>query len=75
MIGFRFEARFRMQGRIVEFSVLRGSQAADSKPLGALTFDPEEWEEFRPIVIHGMRAAGYLKIPVEFSDGTRQKPH
>ncbi len=75
MIGFRFEARYMMNGRIVEFSVHRGAQAADKKPLGALTFDPEEWEEFRPIVVNGMRAAGYLKIPVEFMDQTRQKPH
>ena len=75
MIGFRFEARHMMNGRIVEFSVFRGHQAADAKPLGALTFEADEWEEFRPIVINGMRAAGYLKIPVEFMDQTRQKPH
>ena len=75
MIGFRFEARYMMQGRIVEFSVHRGHQAAEAKPLGALTFEPEEWEEFRHIVVNGMRAAGYLRIPVEFMDQTRQKPH
>jgi hypothetical protein len=75
MIGFRFEATLMMQGTIVEFRVARGTQAADATPLGALTFDREEWEEFRPIVVNGMRAAGYLKIPVEFMDQTRQKPH
>ena len=75
MIGFRFEARRMMEGRIVEFAVFRGHQAADAKPLGALTFDPEEWEEFRPIIVNGMRAASYMKIPVEFMDQTRQRPH
>ena len=75
MIGFRFEARYMMQGRVVEFTVARGHQAADAKQLGALTFEPEEWEEFRTIVVNGMRAAGYLRIPVEFMDQTRQKPH
>ena len=75
MIGFRFQARYMMNGRVVEFTVARGHQAADCKPLGALTFDPNEWEEFRPIVVNGMRAAGYLKIPVEFMDQTRQRPH
>ncbi len=75
MIGFRFEARYMMQGRIVEFSVHRGSQAADAKSLGALTFDPVEWEEFRHVVVNGMRAASYLKIPIEFMDQTRQRPH
>jgi hypothetical protein len=75
MIGFRFEARYMMEGRIVEFTVARGHQAADAKQLGALTFDPAEWEEFRHIVVNGMRAAGYLKIPVEFMDQTRKRPH
>ena len=75
MIGFRFEATLMMQGRVVEFRVHRGHQAADAKPLGALTFELEEWEEFRPIEVNGMRAAGYLKIPVEFMDQTRVRPH
>ncbi len=75
MIGFRFEARYMMQGRIVEFTVARGHQAADAKQLGALTFDPEEWEEFRHVVVNGMRAASYLKIPIEFMDQTRKAPH
>ena len=75
MIGFRFEARYMMEGRIIEFTVARGHQAADAKPLGALTFEPDEWEEFRHIVVNGMRAAGYLKIPVEFMDQPRVRPH
>lgn len=75
MIGFRFEARYMMQGRIVEFTVARGHQAADAKQLGALTFEVDEWEEFRHVVINGMRAASYLKIPIEFMDQTRQRPH
>lgn len=75
MIGFRFEARYMMEGRIVEFTVARGHQAADAKALGALTFDPVEWEEFRHVVVNGMRAASYLKIPIEFMDQTRQRPH
>ena len=75
MIGFRFEARYMMEGRIVEFTVARGHQAADAKQLGALTFDPVEWEEFRHVVVNGMRAASYLKIPIEFMDQTRQRPH
>ena len=74
MIGFRFEARYMMQGRVVEFAVSRGHQAAEAKPLGALTFEREEWEEFRHVVVNGMRAAGYLKIPIEFMDQTRQLP-
>lgn len=74
MIGFRFEARYMMEGRIIEFRVARGTQAADSTPLGALTFEPDAWEEFRPIVVNGMRAAGYMKIPVEFMDQTRKAP-
>ncbi len=75
MIGFRFEARYMMEGRIVEFTVARGHQAADAKALGALTFDPAEWEEFRHVVVNGMCAASYLKIPIEFMDQTRQRPH
>ena len=74
MIGFYLHANPIMQGRQVELRVFRGTRERPGDAHGALVFAPDEWEKFRTIIVGGMRAAGYLRIPVEFMDGTRQKP-
>lgn len=67
---FFLHARWMMNGRMVEFSVNRGHQH-DHKRLGVVSFEPDEWEAFRPLVVGGMRAAGFARIKVEMMDQTR----
>ena len=74
MIGFYIEAAHLMNGRQIELRVYRGSRAHKEGSIGSLAFAPDEWECFRPVIVGGMRAAGYLRIPIEFMDGTRRKP-
>lgn len=74
MIGFYFHARPMMNGRIVELAVYRGGREQHDKlPLGTLSFDRSEWGAFRTVVIGGMRAASYARVPIEFMDGTRRE--
>ncbi len=70
---FYLEARRTLNGRMVEFVVNNGTRAGNRVPLGLISFTPEEWEAFRPVIIGGMRAAGYLRTPIEFMDQTRKK--
>ncbi len=74
MIGFYIEAVAMNGVRQIELRVHRGSRDRPEGTMGSLAFAPEEWEAFRPIIIGGMRAAGYLRIPVQFMDQTRKKP-
>ena len=74
MIGFYLHAIPMMQGRQVELRVFRGTRAAPGVLHGMLVFEPGEWEAFRVMLLHGMRAAGYARIPIEFMDGTRKNP-
>lgn len=71
-MSFYLHAQFMREGRQIEFRVFRGSRARPGTPCGALLFSPAEWEQFRPIIIGGMRTAGYLRIAIEFQDGTRR---
>jgi len=71
MTDFFLQARWMMEGRMVEFSVNRGTQADHTK-LGEVAFEPDEWEAFRPIIVGGMRAASYARIKVEMMDQTRR---
>ena len=73
MIGFFIEAIYLMDGRQVELRVHRGTRERREGSMGALCFAPDEWESFRPVIIGGMRAAGYLRIPIEFMDQTRKR--
>lgn len=73
MIGFYLHARPMMNGQIVELVVYRGSREGDKTPLGSLSFDRSEWDAFRTVIIGGMRAAGYARVPIEFMDGTRRE--
>ncbi len=73
MIQFFFHVQWMLEGRMIQFSVCRGTQH-DHKKLGEVSFEPEEWEAFRPVVIGGMRAAGYAHIKIEMMDQTRQGP-
>ncbi len=73
MISFYLHARPMKNGRLVELVVYRGSRDGDKKPLGSLTFDRFEWDAFRTVVIGGMRAASYARVPIEFMDGTRRE--
>jgi hypothetical protein len=73
VIGFYLHAALMDQGTIVELRVGIGSRA-NHRMRGAITFSRDEWEAFRPIVVHGMRAASFLRTPVEFMDQTRNKP-
>jgi hypothetical protein len=63
-----------MGGRLVELAIYRGSHAGKKTQLGAVSFDPAEWEDFRTFLVGGMRAAAHARIPIEFMDGTRQQP-
>lgn len=74
MISFYFEARRTMDGRMVEFIVYNGRREGAKVQLGLLAFSQEEWLSFRPIVVGGMRAAGYARIPIEFMDQTHEAP-
>ena len=74
MIGFYIEAITMDLTRHVELRVHRGTRTRREATLGSLAFDSDEWEAFRPIIVGGMRAASYLRIPVEFMDQTRKKP-
>ena len=74
MIGFYIEAIPIMNGRQVELRVHRGTQHRKEGTMGSLAFAPDEWEQFRPLILGGMRTAGYMRIPIEFMDGTRKKP-
>lgn len=74
MIGFYLHAQPLMQGRQVELRVFRGTRERPGTPHGALVFEPDEWEKFRVMLIGGIRAAGYARIPIEFLDGTWRKP-
>ena len=73
MIGFYIEAIPMMNGRQIELRVHRGTRANQEGSLGSIAFAPDEWEKFRPIIIGGMRTAGYARIPIEFMDGTRAR--
>ncbi len=74
MIGFYFHARPMMDGRLVELVVYRGGRDDPNKlALGTLNFDRDEWQAFRPVIIGGMRAASYARVPIEFMDGTRRE--
>lgn len=71
MIPFYLEARPMMEGRIIEFTVYRGTHEGKKTALGSLSFDQLEWESFRPLIIGGMRAAALARVPIELMDGTR----
>jgi hypothetical protein len=74
MIGFYFHARPVMNARLVELAVYRGGREEHDKlPLGTLNFDRGEWDAFRTVIIGGMRAASYARVPIEFMDGTRRE--
>lgn len=73
MIGFYLHAVLQGGGKIVELRVGVGSQAKHQMR-GSVTFQRDEWEAFRTLIIAGMRAAGYAHIPIEFMDQTRQEP-
>lgn len=74
MVGFYFEARRAQLSPLVEFVVYNGSREGTKHQLGLLAFTPDEWQAFRTVIIGGMRAASFLRIPIEFMDQTRQKP-
>ena len=63
-----------MQGRRVELVVYRGQRDDRGPKLGALNFERVEWEAFRHMVVAGMRAAGYARVPIQLEDGTRREP-
>jgi hypothetical protein len=74
MIGFYFHARPMMNGHLVELAVYRGGREQhDTLPVGTLSFDRSEWDAFRTVIIGGMRAASYARVPIEFMDGTRRE--
>ncbi len=72
MMGFHFHALPLFGGRFVELRVYHASTTQRGKQIGELIFTPGEWEGFRVILVAGIRAAGYARIPVEFLDGTRK---
>ena len=72
MIGFYLHAVLQNHGKMVELRVGVGSQAKHEMR-GSISFQRDEWEAFRTVVIAGMRAAGYARIPIEFQDQTRSK--
>ncbi len=74
MIGFYFHAFPMIQGRQVEFRVYRGTRNDPGHMCGSLVFEPEEWKVFRIMLIGGIRAAGFARVPIEFMDGTWRKP-
>ncbi len=74
MIGFYLHATPLLQGRQIELRVFRGTRNKPGTSCGVLVFEPDEWEKFRPIIVGGMRTAGYMRIPIEFVDGTRRNP-
>lgn len=77
MAGFTFRSVLMDQGKKVALIVYRGSQATANtqlEELGALTFARDEWEAFRRVLIAGIRAGGFLHIPIDFSDQTRREP-
>lgn len=71
MIGFYLHAVLMNNGQTVELRVGTGSQASH-EPRGAITFQRDEWEAFRVLIVAGMRACGYARIPIEFMDQTRK---
>lgn len=73
MISFYLHARPMRNGQIVELTVYRGSRDGKKTALGSLSFDRFEWDSFRTLVIGGMRAASYARVPIEFMDGTRRE--
>ncbi len=73
MIHFYLHARPTMGDKLVELVVYRGTHAGKKTPLGAVSFDREEWDAFRQVIIGGMRAASYARIPIEFMDGTKRE--
>lgn len=64
-----------MEGRLVELVVYRGTIDDENKSaVGTLNFTRDEWQAFRTFVAGGIRAAGYMRIPISMEDGTRQGP-
>ncbi len=75
MIGFYLEAREVQNGRMVELVVYHGSKEGSKIPLGLLSFSPDEWKAFRPMIIGGMRTAALARVPFQLQDQTiREKP-
>jgi len=72
MIGFYLHAVLQNQGKIVELRIGVGSQSKHEMR-GSVTFQRDEWEAFRTVIVAGMHAAGYARIPIEFQDQTRHK--
>lgn len=73
--SFYLHARPMQGGRIVELAVYEGEhQGKTNTLLGAVTFDAAQWEDFRAILIGGMRVAAHLRVPVTMLDGTRRDP-
>ena len=71
MLTFYLEARPHMNGRLVEFTIYRGSHAGEKSPLGQPTiFERAEWETFRTLIIADIKNS---RIPTELHDGTRRE--
>lgn len=62
------------QGKFVDLRIGVGDEKTHEMR-GSITFKRDEWEAFRPFVTGGMRTAGFMRVPIEFSDQTRKKPH
>lgn len=68
---FYFEAEAMDAGEQIELRVFNGKHATrkipnENRQIGVLTFTPEEWESFGPIVSDLMTLAGVRRIPIEF---------
>lgn len=72
MIAFHLHARPHFDGRVVELIVYNGTPEDRGPPLGTISFQQAEWEEFRKFVVAGVRAAGFMRVPMSLEDGTRE---
>ena len=56
-------------GSAVAFTIAEGTED-NHTTLGSIIFELYQWDRFAPIIYAGQRAAGYMRIPVQFRDRT-----